>query len=208
MICCYRHPDADALFDCEFCGKPICGDCLRYVEDDEQTIICPDCTSDAILEEAEDTYDIDQIEHANIQKKLAGVGRLRVEQVLNVWFVFLLILMVAASYGMNWYLEKSLPPIQINDQIVQNSGSPVLEFSLLLAAVFAYSEDNRGYFPEKLTQLYPDFINKIQPTVLNTKDSYAFAADAKSGFVLSCTISDRFGLKKLFATREGVINFE
>ena len=208
MTTCYRHPDDDALYECNFCSKPICGKCMRFVDDDDQTIICPECTTEALLESSSEDHEEDEIEKVELQEKLRGVGKLNVEDVFNFKLFLLFLLMLGIYAYMNSFLSKSVTPIEMTSEAVQKAGNPILEISLYVAAIFDYAEDHHGVYPEKLEKLYPGYVDKTTPRVLATKDRYMYTTDSKSGFALSCSISDRFGFKKMYVNKEGVIKIE
>ncbi len=205
---CFVHPDQDAIYDCAYCGKAICGDCMRFVEDEDGTVICSECTTEAVLEISSEDFEKDVIEKVELQKRVRSLSKMRVEDVMNIWLLGLLVVFGAVNAYINHYLSLSVPGIQMTDKVIQTAGDPTLEFSMFLNGIFAYAADHSGRYPEKLNDLYPDYVSKAAPTILSTKESYSYAADRKNGFVLNCTVADRFGYKKMYATREGVVHLE
>ena len=208
MAYCFRHEDRDALYECSYCGKPICGDCMRFVEDDDGDVICPACTSEAILEGTSDDFDRDLIDSATIRERLSKVNKLKITDLLNPIWPVILLLLVGAYYGVNYYLNKSQIPITMTSEAVQNAGNPILELSMYMVAVFQYAEDHSGRFPDKLEKLFPDYVDKPDSNILASGIKYSFVADGNAGFVLSCAIADRFDFAKMFVTKEGLINIE
>lgn len=208
MAKCYLHKDQDALYECDYCGKSICGGCMRFMEGEDETILCPDCTAETILSDSRENILYDEIERKDIQKGLRSIGKMRISQVMNIWLLVLLIFLIGVNLGIDKYLDKSVPQVEIDDWSVQKAGNPVLEMSLYLEAIFKYANEHDGIFPESLEKLYPRYVNKEIPTILATDDKYSFAADIKNGFVLSCSVADRFGFKKMYATKEGIIKLE
>ena len=79
----------------------------------------------------------------------------------------------------------------------------------LLAQLFAYANDHGGRYPEKLRDLFPQYIDH-PPRVLNSADEdYVYTSvNGPEGFVLNLPRADRFGYRKLYATAEGVLKFE
>jgi hypothetical protein len=181
---------------------------MRFVDDDEGTVICPECTSEAILEASSEEFEEARPENLQIQRRLVLLGKLNATDVLNIWLIVILMLSVGAFIMANRYLAKSAPTITVTEWAVQNAGTPLQEMSLYLAAIFKFAAENNGNYPESLEKLYPGYVDKEIPTVLATSDRYTYAADRNSGFVLTCPVADRFGFVKLFATKEGVIHLE
>lgn len=208
MSRCYLHEDREALYECDYCGKTVCGDCMRYIEDEEEIILCPDCTAETILSNSTEDIIYDEIEKTEIQKGIRSIGKMKIQQVMNSWLLVLLFLAIGTNFFINRHLVKSIPQVEMKDWSIQQAGNPVLEMSLYLQGIFKYASDHNGKYPNSLESLYPKYINKELPTVLATDDKYSFAADINNGFVLSCSVADRFGFKKMYATREGVIKID
>ena len=208
-VTCHFHPDRDALYNCSLCGKPVCGDCMRFTQDDPDVVLCPDCTMESVLETSSEDFDQDEKRKIAIRRRaLRAAARVQVRDVLNLKLLLLLLLMVGLNLLVRDYLSKSQPRIRISDPVIQKAGNPVLEMSLYLAAVFNYAADHDGKYPDSLETLYPDYVDKQEPKILSAKDRYAYAVDQEVGFVLSVPIADRFGFRKIYASQEGVIHVE
>lgn len=208
MPYCFRHQDEDALYECAYCGKAICGECMRFMEDDDDTVICPECTREAILESTHEDAIDDELDKEMIRQSLLGLSKMRVQEVMNTWLLFIFIIVVAIYGGSLYYLSRSQEPVTAEHMLVQKAGHPILEMSLFMAGIFNYAADHEGRFPEKLKDIIPDYIDKEWINVLSTKNEYSYAADSKNGFALNCPIADRFGFQKLYVTKEGIIHIE
>jgi hypothetical protein len=182
---------------------------MGFSEEDPDTVICPACTVTSVLQSSEAEFDMDK-ERAKIVRKRAikNIARLNVHEVLDLKLLVILMCLIVANFYVNYYIEKSGPTVQANLDMIQDAGNPVLEMSLYMAGVFNYSADHSGRYPEKLDDLYPKYMDKERSNIVRTEDQYQYAVDSKSGFVISIPIADRFGFKKIFVSRDGVIRID
>lgn len=203
---CFRHPVEDALYECGNCGNPICGECMRFSEDDDSVIFCPECTMEALIELSSEEYDSGPEPREDLYKfNLKAISGMDVQKIMNVKLLVILVLMIGVFLFASNYLSKRQPLPLMTDEIIQTAGNPILEMSFYLHGLFEYAQANKGNFPYKLDELYPKYVSKPYPNVLGGNDTYAFAAEAESGFVLSVPFADRFGFEKLYVTKNGII---
>lgn len=202
---CYFHPRLDAIYECTLCNKPICGDCMRF--DDEDRVVCPACT----LEKAMEIADDDQRQHfediqrrAEIEEK-ATRGK---PAFVNGWLLVALILLIGLHVFLRSYVDRAGQPARFDVQLFAKVGDPAPEMTYLAAKIFAFAADHDGRVPEKLGQLFPDYI-EAQPVILGSDEAYNFTpVQGEERFVLSLPKADRFGYRRLYATGDGVLRVE
>jgi hypothetical protein len=203
---CYIHPREDALYECHVCGKPICGDCMKFGEDQE--ITCPKCTLDA--DGIMHLEDMEEDERKYAQQAAKIKNRKTLKQRLAVRLNPIFVLILAAIIGLNYYIDhqigKSLSLIEFSDERLLENGIPAAQFTYVMAKVFQY-RDQRGHWPKSLEKLVGKYLDK-EPLILKTNDQYNYTTDAKLGFVLSVPKAKRFGFLKLFVSADGEINTE
>jgi len=182
---------------------------MRFIDDDDGgEVVCPACTSEALLDDTTNDYDDDVVESASIMEEISKVNKLGLFDILNPLLLIFLVLALCGGFAVEHYLGKSQNQVTITSPAVQNAGNPILELSMYLIAIYKYAEEHSGRFPQKLGELYPDYVDKADSKILGSSDKYSYAADGKAGFVLSCSIADRFGFSKMYATGEGIITIE
>ncbi|MDP8224987.1 MAG: B-box zinc finger protein [Candidatus Lernaella stagnicola] len=205
---CYFHPEEDAIYECTSCRKAICGDCMRF--DDEDNVVCPACT----LEYAVDIADEDQA--AYLEKRHRAIEqrerRKRAKQsriaMINPFFVVAIILLVALHIFFRHYVGRAGQPAVFDPAAFAKQGDPALELSYIAAKLFAYAEDHDGEFPEKIKALYPNYL-EAPPNVLGSSESYNFTpVNGEELFVLSLLKADRFRYRRLYITGDGVLKTE
>ncbi len=111
--------------------------------------------------------------------------------------IILLLIIVIAIYVYNLYrqggTEYYTPPVEKAEvprkQIIN-------DMTILSSAVEAYYAKNLKY-PGKLTELKPEFVNKI-PLEAGTEKSFIFQSDETDVYRITVTDASRYGFKELF----------
>ncbi len=202
---CYIHPREDALYECHVCGKPICGDCMKFGDDNE--ITCPKCTLDPDglvhleeMEENERLYD----EQFSKGPGLSLKQRLAVK--VNPIFILILLAIIGLKVYIGYQVDKSQVLVNFSDEKLMERGSPAAQFTYLAAQVFRH-HDEHGKWPKNLDKLVGDYIDK-EPLILKTNDAYSYTRESQVGFVLSVPNAKRFGFLKLYLSADGDIFIE
>ncbi|MCZ7587214.1 MAG: hypothetical protein M5R36_29885 [Deltaproteobacteria bacterium] len=102
---CYRHLRDDALYDCAVCGRPICGECMRFTDVDDQ-ITCPACDPKSAVslgEVAAEEYDAYQDQVAQAADRGPSL-RDRLSIRLNPFLVLLIFLFA----GLYFYFDREI----------------------------------------------------------------------------------------------------
>ena len=203
---CYLHPREDALYECHVCGKPICGDCMKFGDDNE--ITCPKCTLDpnglVHLEELEENERLYDEQVAKIRNRKTLKERLSVK--FNSTFVLILIAILGLNYYIGHQIDKSQILVEFSDERMMENGIPAAQFTYVMAKIYQY-HDQHGKWPKNLDKLVGGYLDK-QPCILKTNDQYSYTKDPKLGFVLSVPKAKRFGFLKLYVAADGKINIE
>ena len=201
---CYFHPEEEALYECTSCGKPICGDCMQFTDDDE--VRCPECTLESALRlSMQDEIEWEKRRDRQRRRSLAIPGDHG--RIINPFLAILFVVLLVANWVTNGYLSTSNPEINLSDNAFLKANNPAAEVVFLGAKLLRYAEDRNGQFPEALTDLYPDYIDKY-PYILNSRMEYAYRTDPKRGFILSLPSPANYGFKKLTITANGVLELE
>ena len=202
---CYFHPTKDAIYECSSCGKPICEDCMRF--DDEDHVVCPACT----LEQAVDYADEDMIKYRDRVQRLREArtekaGRVdKALEYINGWLVLTILVLVGIHLFLGHYIGRAGTPATFDTKRFADQGDPAPEMSYIVAKLFAYANEHQGQFPEKLIDLFPDYLEH-KPSVLGTEEDYVYTpVNGPEGFILNLPRADRFGFRKLYATADGVV---
>lgn len=111
--------------------------------------------------------------------------------------IILLLIIVIAIYVYNLYrqggTEYYTPPVEKAEvprkQIIN-------DMTILSSAVEAYYAKNLKY-PGKLTELKPEFVNKI-PLEAGTEKSFIYQSDETDVYRITVTDASRYGFKELF----------
>lgn len=208
MTKCYFHPKEDALYECSVCGKAICGDCMRFLDDDQ--IVCPACTLENILDPADEDTEryLDRVHqlHQDDKEKLSRLEKTL--SLINGYLVLALVFLLAANLYISHYLNQSGAPAAYDTKLFKRLGDPVNEMSYILAKLFQYANNHSGNYPEKLDELFPDYLDEL-PRLLGTDEKFSYSPiKGKEGFILNLPRADRFGYRKLYATADGIIKTE
>jgi hypothetical protein len=204
---CYRHPREDAIYECANCGKPICGECMRFT-DDSELITCPECGIEGFREITEKA-DIEESEYQDkIQEeyeiKATWRDRLKIE--INSWLVIAVAVLFAVHFAISPKLKDIEDKMTFSDFRITEGSQIAPQFAYLLAQIFKYREKYNKW-PESLDKLGSDLIDS-NPTILKTNETYKYVTDPQKGFVLSVPDAARFGFLKLYATSDGEIKIE
>lgn len=201
---CYRHPHKEALYECSSCGRLICEDCMVFDEDDNE-IYCPGCH----VETAAEIAARDDLSYQVQASRKAGRGRSRTGEqkparFFNPLWLLLFVILSASTYGLSWYLEAVIPPVNLSHQEFQRLGNPAMEMMVLASAIFQYQARHDGRFPKNLDDLFPDYIDR-SPTVLRSAVRYDYRLNSQSGFLLTCPQPTKYGFRKLAITGSGLL---
>lgn len=208
MIKCYFHPHEDAIFECSQCGKPICGDCMRY--DEDNNVICPGCTLESAVDIADEDQRnylerVHQTQKKQSQPKSQKAGSRRV---LNGWFILLFLLLLGVYIYMNRYIDRAGNPVEFKTSQKLGIEDPAPEMIYILSKIYAYANDHNGKYPDKLSDIYQKYL-KDKPTVLESKEEYVYSPiGTAEKFVLNLPKADRFGYRKLYISGDGVLKID
>jgi len=204
---CFFHPTEDALFECSSCGKPICGQCMRFEDDDR--VVCPACTLEKAMDVADE--DINELLAARHRMTEAGRRTSTLQEklaVFNVWLVLALVLLIGAQLLMRNYIGKAGKPAFFDVAHFRELGDPGPEFTYILAKAFQYANDHGGRYPDKADDLYPHYL-EAPPFILGTEDAYALTPiQGPDQFLLTVPKADRFRYRRLFATGDGILQIQ
>ncbi|MCB9477281.1 MAG: hypothetical protein H6684_05990 [Deltaproteobacteria bacterium] len=210
MAKCYRHPREDALYECDMCGKPICGECMHYVDDPgggDPQVVCPMCDMgsaaavSAIVQDKRET---------KITEETAEDNPLTTKQRLNVRLNSMMVLAIFVLAGIYTYLDQqvslSQEPISYSSDFIIERGNPSAQFTMLLVELMRYREDH-GEYPDKLDDLVGRYIDG-PPTVGESNQKFQYVKDVTNGFVLSLPDPERYEFLKLYVTANGDLSLE
>jgi DNA-directed RNA polymerase subunit RPC12/RpoP len=204
---CFFHPAEDALYECSSCGKPICGQCMRF--DDDDAVVCPACTLEKALDVAdEDVSQFLRDRHRRIEEQRRERSALAHRlSLVNGWWIVAILLLALAQVTLRWYIGRASNPTEFDLARFRRAGDPGLEMSYVLSRVFAYGNE-RGVFPAALRDLTPRFL-PAPPNILGSDEPYAYSRiDGPELFLINLPKADRWGYRRLYATDDGVLHVE
>ncbi|HPQ71215.1 MAG TPA: hypothetical protein PKW95_18965 [bacterium] len=208
MTKCYYHPKEDALYECSICGKSICGDCMRFLDDEQ--VVCPACTLENAIDLADDGNKeyLDRVHQLHEDEKKHESKFSKALKLINGYLLLSIVLLLAVNMYISNYLGRAGAPATFDPQMFKLLGDPVTEMSYILTKILRYANDHDGNFPEKLDDLFPDYLEK-PPRVLGTEEQYSYAPiKGEEGFIFNLPHADRFGYRKLYVTADGIIKTE
>jgi len=208
MTKCYYHPKEDALYECSICGKAICGDCMRFLDDEQ--IVCPGCTLEKGVDLADDGTKeyLDRVQQLRDEEKRHESKFSKALKLINGYLLLSILLLLAVNVYISNYLGQAGAPATFNSQLFKQLGDPVNEMAYILAKILRYANDHDGKYPEKLADLFPAYLERL-PRVLGTDEQYSYAPiKGEEGFIFNLPRADRFGYRKLYVTADGMIKTE
>ena len=200
---CYRHAEKDAIYECSSCGRLICEDCMTFTDGSDE-VLCPACnveTAGAVVEEEERIRGEKRPE--TVRTGRVFIGR-TAKSVVNPALVLLFLLLAAVAFGISWYLDTGMEPLNLANPSFERFQNPAIEMVILTSALFRYQADHNGAFPDRLSDLFPDYIDR-KPTVLRSDVVYNYRTDPSDGFVLTCPQPTRYRFRRLGAGGDGVL---
>lgn len=88
---CLNHPDREADYRCAACGKPICGECAVF--NDEDAYCSDNCMQKGIVSKARSSYIIEDTAKNNRKRGVKG-------------FVFFVIIVIIAAVAYYFYSQN------------------------------------------------------------------------------------------------------
>lgn len=205
---CYFHENKDAVYECTACGKPICEDCLRF--NDEDQVVCPACTLEAAIDFADDDVrsyhdKMHKLRQEQQKKKTKFTDNL---EYVNGWFLLIILLLIGVNIYLHQYTGRAGQPAFFNTERFAEQADPAPEMSYISAKIFSYANDHKGKFPNKLDDLYPQYLEE-KPRILRSEENYFYTTvNGPEGFILNLPRAERYGYRKLFVTGDGVMKIE
>ncbi|NLH49341.1 MAG: hypothetical protein GX444_12190 [Myxococcales bacterium] len=208
MTRCFFHPNEDALYECTSCGKPICGQCMRF--DEEDKVICPACTLESAVEIADDdTREYLELRHRKADDTKKKKTKLEAAlEVINGWYIVLILLLLGTLIYMNHYIDRAGLPAVNELKRFKQMGDPSLQMTYIASKIFLYANENDGQFPKELKGLVPKYLPE-PPTILDTGEPYVYSLiEGEEQFILNLPRADRYNYRRLFIMGDGVLKLE
>ncbi len=203
---CFFHPKEDALYDCTQCGKPICGKCMRFDEDD--LVVCPACTLEKAVDVAvpgmqqflEDRHKIHDGGHVVKRPWAERLDFLPKTQLIGIAVVLLVQIML------RYYIGETGKPTFFDVAEFRSHGDPAPETVYVIAKVFEYANDHAGKIPDNAGLLYPHYLES-RATVLGSEDDYTCSPlEGPEQMVVGVHLCQKYGYRKLYAFGDGVLH--